>query len=224
MNESGNNNNAAARQEPRQQRRSTTPPTRAEAPMQAGARRWRIAFGALAAAVIAAGCGGGGDDPPATASAAIAPRTCGLTNGPATGGLDLSGPASFNGLSTSAGASGTVLFDPGDVTYFNPALPSTAVSGSLRVSLWATSGSYTGGTLTGQVVARAPLVFAGGSNQLGNGVKVDIPAATLSATSPSRGSYCMVITLEQFDSLNCTSGDRYCIVDWAQFAASSEFQ
>ncbi len=187
-------------------------------------RQRRLAFAALALAIIAAGCGGGGDDAPAPAPAPVTPRTCGVTDGPATGGLDLSGTTSISGLSLRAGASGTVLLDPGEVSYVNAALPSTAVSGTLRVSLWASNSSYTGGTLTGQLVARSVIAFSNGTSQLGNGKKADLPATTLSTTSPSRGSYCMVITLDEYGPSRCASSDGYCIVDWTQFASSNEFQ
>lgn len=213
-------NEPAAQRVPQQRCPEAAVPAQAKARMQASP--WQKVFGALALATVAAGCGGGGDDPPA--AAAVAPQTCGSANGTAIGGLDLSGIAIFTGLSRTAGASGAMTFDPGEVTYFNPALPATALSGSLRVSLWASNSSYSGGTLTGQLVARSALVFAGGSNQLGNLQRSDIPTATLSATSPSRGSYCMVVTLEEFDRTRCSSADGYCIVDWAQFATSNEFQ
>lgn len=205
-----------------QGRRAEAPSTQAEAIRPAGPQPRRGAFAALAFAVITAGCGGGGDDPPALP--AVAARTCGATSGPAIDGLDLSGVSSFSGLSATGSASGTVLFDPGEVTHFNPALPAAAVSGRLRASLWALNASYTGGTLTGQLVARSPLVFAGGSNQLGNNQRADVQPATLSAVSPSRGSYCMVITLEELAPTRCAASDGYCIVDWAQFATSNQFQ
>ena len=201
-------------------------PAEVEASAPASSRQRRIACAALALAIIAAGCGGGGDDPPAPAPAPapVTPRTCGDTDGPATGGLDLSGTTSISGLSLRAGASGTVLLDPGEVSYVNAALPSTAVSGTLRVSLWASNSSYTGGTLTGQLVARSVIAFSNGTSQLGNGKKADLPATTLSTTSPSRGSYCMVITLDEYGPSRCSSSDGYCIVDWTQFVNSLEFQ
>lgn len=62
----------------------------------------------------------------------------------------------------------------------------------MRVTLWAQSISFSGGTL--------------------------------SATSPSRGSYCVIVTREEFGPSACSSSDGYCIVDWYQFGASEQFQ
>ncbi|MBL8288524.1 MAG: hypothetical protein JNL85_11130 [Rubrivivax sp.] len=188
--------------------------------------RWRPALAAAACAMAAAvaGCGGGGDDGGGNALPAVAPRTCGATNGPAHGGVDVFGSGSYAGLSRTPGTTGTVTFDPGEVGFSDPAQSASALSGSLRVTLWASTGSYTGGTLSGHIVARSALTFTGGTNQLRNGQRSDVPATTLAATSPPRGSYCMVITLEEYGPSRCASSDGYCIADWVQFASSAEFQ
>jgi hypothetical protein len=161
---------------------------------------------------------------PAPAPAPITPRSCNATSGPGTGGLQLFGQFSFNNLPLTASSSGTVTVDAGEVSFSHPSLTPGSSTGSLRASLWAVAGSYNGGSISGTVVARYPINFTDGSNQLRNGQSSNLLAQTVPATTPARGSYCMVITLEQYDSANCSTSDRYCLVDWSQFPGSTQFQ
>ena len=116
-------------------------------------------------------------------------------------------------------------FDPGQIAFVNPNLTPSSYTGSLRSSLWAVAGSYSGGTISGYVVARFQIRFTDGSTQLTNGESADIPTQTLSATTPPRGAYCMVATLEEYNPASCpTSADGYCVMDWQQFGTSAQFQ
>lgn len=187
-------------------------------------RQLPVSLLALAAALALAGCGGGDDDHPLAPAAPVQPISCASQGGSGTGGLSLYGATSYSGLSGASSTSGTVLFDPGEIGYHNPNLASTAHTGSLRAALWAVPYSYAGGGITGYVVATYGITFTNGSNQLYNFTSANLAAHTLSATTPPRGAYCMVVTLEQYDSVNCTSADRYCIVDWQQYATSATFQ
>lgn len=182
---------------------------------------------AAAAAATLAGCGGGDDGPlplPGPSPTPIQSISCPSQGGSGTNGLSLFGLASYSNLSGSSSSTGTVTLDPGEVSYNNPNLSSTARTGSLRASLWAVSSSYGGGGINGYVVARYGISFTGGGNQLTNGQSSNLVSQTLSATTPPRGAYCMVVTLEQYDSVSCSSADRYCIMDWQQFATNAIFQ
>lgn len=176
------------------------------------------------AALTLAGCGGGDDDHPLAPVAPVQPISCASHGGSGTNGLSLYGATSYSGLSGASSTGGTVTFDPGEIGYNNPNLSSTAYTGSLRAALWAVPYSYAGGGITGYVVATYGITFANGGNQLYNGTSANLSARTLSANTPPRGAYCMVVTLEQYDSANCTSADRYCIVDWQQYGTSATFQ
>ena len=163
--------------------------------------------------------------PPPPPPAPITPRACGSTQGAGTNGLILYGSSSYSGLSGLANNSGTVNLDPGEVAYNNPALSSSSRTGTLRSTLWAVSSSFNGGGISGRVVARYNISFTDGTDYLRNGESSNLPARTLSATTPSRGSYCMVVTLEQYAPSSCPgSGDGFCLVDWSQFPNSAQFE
>jgi len=137
----------------------------------------------------------------------------------------LSGSSAFSGLSLQAGLVGTVSLQPGHISYSNPQLTPSSTTGSLRARLWAVPSSYAGGNITGYVVATYSIRFTDGTNQLTNNQSADLLANVLAATSPPRGSFCMVATLEQFGQpCSYSSGDGYCIADWTQFASSQSFQ
>ena len=153
----------------------------------------------------------------------IIARSCPSAGGTATNGLALYGQLGYSGLPGQALTSGTVLFDPGAVSFDDRSVGSGTTTGSLRVTLWALSYSYSGGSVSGTVVARYPILFTDGTHQLRNGESSDLMAQTLGANTPSRGSYCMVVTLEQYSS-RCTSSDGYCISDWSQFGGPANFQ
>lgn len=153
----------------------------------------------------------------------VTPRTCGASEGAGFNGLELVGPARHEGLSTVPKVIDTFSFDPGLVRYVNSTLPSTALTGSLRVTLWAASGIYTGAALPAVSIYRAPLDTGNGANQLRNGFQVDPPLASVSGTTPTVGSYCLVVTLEQYNE-TCAAADKYCIVDWIQYPNAVQFQ
>jgi hypothetical protein len=157
---------------------------------------------------------------PTPPPAAIA---CAPGHGSGTDGLTLSGQAMFNGLGTSGGATGTVSFQPGRIAYSNPRLTPTSTTGTLRSRLWAVGSSYAGGGINGYIVATYAIRFTDGTTQLMNNRSSDLQVNVLPATSPPRGAYCMVATLEQFDQ-SCGSTDGYCIADWTQFGTSQVFQ
>lgn len=153
----------------------------------------------------------------------VTPRTCGPSEGSGLNGLELVGPARQEDLTTFPKAIDTFRFDPGLVRYQNSAQPSTVQTGSLRVTLWAASGAYTGAALPAVSIYRGPLDTGNGVNQLRNGFQVDPPLASVSGTTPTVGSYCLVVTLEQYAD-NCNAADKYCIVDWYQFPTAVQFQ
>lgn len=162
---------------------------------------------------------------PPPAPAPITPRSCGSTQGSGTDGLSLHGSSSYSGLSGLANQSGTVTLDPGEVAYSNPALTSSSRTGTLRSTLWAVSGSFNGGGISGRVVARYNIRFTDGTDYLRNGESANLPPNVLAATTPSRGSYCMVVTLEQYAPSACPgSGDGFCLVDWTQFPNAAQFE
>ena len=153
----------------------------------------------------------------------VTPRTCGASEGAGFNGLELVGPARQEGLSTMPKVIDPFSFDPGLVRYVNSTLSSTALTGSLRVTLWAASGAYTGAAMPAVSIYRAPLDTGSSENQLRNGFQVDPPLASVSGTTPTVGSYCLVVTLEQYAE-TCTAADKYCIVDWYQFPTAVQFQ
>lgn len=173
---------------------------------------------ALAGSLALAGCTVGYEEPPVT------PRSCPATSGAGTNGLQLYGTNTFTGLSTLAHTTGTVSVDAGTVEFNNPALTPTSTTGSLKITLWAIEGSYNGGAFVGTSVASYEVFFAGGGTTLQNGQSTELVAQTLTARTPGRGSYCMMLALEEFNRSACPSdSDGYCLVDWVQFNGSTEF-
>lgn len=126
-------------------------------------------------------------------------------------------------MSSAANSTGSVALDPGEISFNNPNLGAGATSGSLRASLWTVSGSYAGGAISGAVIARYTITFTDASNQLRNFTSSNLAAQTLPATTPAGGSYCAVVTFEEFSSA-CAPGGSFCIVDWVQFPGSVQFQ
>ncbi len=153
----------------------------------------------------------------------VTPRACAGGGGAGTDGLELYGSTSYTGLPQAAGSSGTVTLDPGEIRFSNPNMGPAATTGSLRIQLWAVPGNYTGGSISGFIVATLPLRFTNGGTQLGNDASSNLVTQVLSARTPAAGSYCMVITFEEYSS-NCAASDRYCIVDWAQFDTAAIFR
>lgn len=159
--------------------------------------------------------------PPPPPPVAIA---CDSRSGSGVDGLQLYGTATHGPLTTAAQTATTIRLDPGEIGYANPALAADATTGSLRARLWAVSSSYAGGDISGWVVATYDIRFTNGGNQLRNGESSNLSERLLGATTPPAGSYCLVVSLEEYDSRNCPSDDNYCIADWTQFPASVGFR
>lgn len=172
---------------------------------------------ALAAAALLAACG---DDEPLEP---IRPRACLEGAGGGTNGLQLFGSTSYRDLSSLANNRGTFLFDPGEISFNNPQLSQNSRTGSLRATLWALEGDYTGGGIRGYVVGRYAVNFDDGSSWLFNGESANLLELRQNADTPPRGSYCMVVTLDEFTQ-NCGSADGYCIADWMEFPRSAAFE
>lgn len=158
--------------------------------------------------------------PPPSAPTPIA---CASTHGAGLDGLRLTGTTSYSGLSGAASDSGTVTFAPGQIAFQNPNFTPTSTTGSLRARLWASSGSFSGGTLNGYVIATYAITFTNGTNQLTNNQSATLAAHLLDARTPPRGSYCLVTTLEEYQA-TCSASDHYCLADWSQFTPSQAFQ
>ncbi|MCB1997783.1 MAG: hypothetical protein KDG57_18260, partial [Rhodoferax sp.] len=163
------------------------------------------------------GTGGGGGALPVAIP-------CSPGGGAGTNGITLSGVSTIGSLTTAANTDTTIDMDPGEIAYRNSAYTSSATTGSLRAQLWAVSQSYGGGSINGYIVSTYNIRFTDGTNQLGNFQSSDLQRRTLSARTPPTGAYCMVITLEEYDSRRCSQADGYCIVDWMQFDSSSSFR
>lgn len=161
---------------------------------------------------------------PAPAPAPVAARSCTSGGGSGTGGLQLYGQSAYSGLSTRPGASSTISFDPGEVSFRNSALSAGSTTGTLRATLWAVPGNFTGGTINGYIVARYPIRFTDGTSQLRNGESANLNANSVPASSPPRGSYCMVVTLDEYGGNCSTSNEGYCMADWMQFSTSTQFE
>ena len=190
----------------------------AAGPQSARHTRGRAAGLAVLAAVLLAGCYGESYDPP------IARRTCEVTTGPGVDGLQLYGTNRFSGLPDIANYSSTATLDAGTIEFNNPALSSTSRTGSLRISLWAVAGNFNGGSFTGYSVGTYAIQFAGGATTLLNGQSADLVPQSVAAFTPPRGSYCVMLTLEEYNPASCPGdSDGYCIVDWQQFSTSAEF-
>lgn len=161
---------------------------------------------------------------PKPVTPALTPRACGESEGAGVNGLRLVGPTRYDGLSTVPSTQVSFNFDPGLVSYTNSTVSSSAVTGSLRTTLWAVSGVYTGSAGVPAVVMQREALNVGNStSQLRNGLQVDPPLAAVSGTTPERGSYCLVVTLEHYAD-SCTSADKYCIVDWIQYPKAVQFE
>lgn len=164
------------------------------------------------------------DPAPAPAPAPLTPRVCGESEGAGVNGLRLTGPTRYDSLSTVPSTQVNFNFDPGLVSFSNAALSSTALTGSLRTTLWAASGIYTGNAgVPAVIIHRDALNVGNSTSQLRNGFQVDPPLGPVSGTTPERGSYCLVVTLEQYAD-TCTSADKYCVIDWIQYPKAVQFE
>jgi N-acetylneuraminic acid mutarotase len=138
---------------------------------------------------------------------------CTQASGSPSGGLGWpSGqPISYNYSGDQASLTWGVNFD-------NPSLSSSAYTGSLVAYLWAVNFNYQGGPISnGYILATFTPDFVGAgahsSNQIDNFYAFPNIQSTAPFTNPPSGSYCLVVTLEQFDSTQ-----TYEIYDWATFS------
>jgi hypothetical protein len=150
--------------------------------------------------------------------------SCPATDGSNIGGLGFNGTVSYSDLTTAA-----ATFDPSITTNWGIAYTNGlfAFTGSLRLSLWAVSSSFSGGNISGTKIATFFPTFTGPGAQTPNQLKNNFSATgstTTFGTTPSAGTYCIVLTLDQFDPTNCTSSDDFCHTDHLQFPGAVTFQ
>lgn len=112
-------------------------------------------------------------------------------------------------------------------SYRDQSVSRTVYTGSLRVRLWALRSSFQGGTVNGYVIAISAPRFVGqvarSENQIYNFSRVEHVSTYQVGTNPTVGSYCILLTLEQYDTTRCTSTDNYCMSDWLQFHGAVNF-
>ncbi|MFT3776749.1 MAG: hypothetical protein QM772_00490 [Ottowia sp.] len=152
-------------------------------------------------------------------SLAPTPRTCTENNGPGMNGRTMSGASSYTIRD------GVASITPGTIAFSNSSYTPDSTTGSLRMRLFAIEGDYFGGQIQGYVIGTFPLRFTDGSNQLRNGQSSQLNTQTVSISSypPSGRSYCMVTVFEEYDSRNCSTADKYCVVDWTEFKNPASF-
>ena len=148
-----------------------------------------------------------------------APRACTENSGPGIGGLQMYGQSSYTI------SNGVASITPGTIAFNSPSSTPSSTTGSLRMRLFAIEGDYFGGEIQGYVLGTFPLRFTDGTNQLRNGESSQLGTQSVSISSnpPSGRSYCVVTVFEQYDSRNCDTSDRYCVVDWAEFKQAASF-
>jgi hypothetical protein len=153
--------------------------------------------------------------------------TCASTDGTDIGGLGFSGGVAYNDLNSAAST-----FDPSitvnyGITYSNSGLNNTSFTGSLHITMWAVTSSFNGGTINGFKIATFIPNFTGSgarsSDQLFNFATVSNATSVASGTTPPRGTYCILLTLEEFDPTSCSAADGYCYTDFTQFSNSVTF-
>ena len=122
-------------------------------------------------------------------------------------------------------SNGVASITPGTIAFNSPSSTPSSTTGSLRMRLFAIEGDYFGGAIQGYVLGTFPLRFTDGTNQLRNGESSQLGTQSVSISSnpPSGRSYCVVTVFEQYDSRNCDTSDRYCVVDWAEFKQAASF-
>lgn len=101
-------------------------------------------------------------------------------------------------------------------------------SGSIRARLWAVPYSFSGGTLNGFVIGTFTPNFTGSSaftqNQLYvNGYTSPQTTESYAGSNPPTGNYCIVATIEEFDSAAGCASDGYCYTQWIQFSGLRGF-
>jgi hypothetical protein len=163
--------------------------------------------------------------PPPPTTPPPAGLSCAEGRGSGSNGLSFMPGQTLSYNVSSSGSNGPMT---GSVTwgvrYNNPSLSAESYTGSLRVSLWAVSSSFSGnGALNGQRMLTLSPNFTGtgakSSNQLYNFYSVSNIVSSGSGTGPAFGEYCVVALLDQYSD-SCTTTDKFCYVDWAQFPST----
>jgi len=141
-------------------------------------------------------------------------------------GIQFNGPVSYK-VGTVAANSLTWGTYYQNINY----LPLGSYSGSLRARLWAVPYSFSGGRVNAYVLGTFIPNFTGtgahSSDQLYVGSS-STPMTTNSITGqtspPPTGMYCIVATIEEFNTLGgCSEPDGYCYDQWIQFSGAMGF-
>lgn len=156
-------------------------------------------------------------------------------------------PAIACGSAFGAGINGVEFYDPQNIFAYSLPLPANTVAagtlewgatntgayysytGSLRVSLWSTTGPYFGApTIVDYRMAEVTPNFVGpgaysSTQLLAGGYSYSATTSLSTVTTPPPGQYCVVMTLEMYSPTGCASGDGYCTMDWQQFQKPAFF-
>lgn len=150
---------------------------------------------------------------------------CAARQGSGTDGLMFYNPSGYMRyqLSTTSAGSTSLNSLSWGVQYQNVRnLSAGSYSGSLRARLWAVSSSYAWGPISGNVLGMFNPNFTGSGARSSSQVYVGGYSTSQvqgsgSVQNPPYGSYCIVATLEEYNS------GQYLIVDWVQFSGSAAF-
>lgn len=89
---------------------------------------------------------------------------------------------------------------------------SSGTTGSLRIELWATRSAYSGGSISGYKTASIRTSdITGGSDTLGPNQYFSSLKLNLPYTAPPSDYTYFTIIVSEYDSVNCTSSDKFCI-------------
>jgi hypothetical protein len=147
----------------------------------------------------------------------------GGTNGVSFGPGNSSGPGTLDTQSVTYQLSGTIAYLTWGASFDNLNLTSSAVTGSLEAEVWAVNYNYQGGAIVNQyLLATFVPNFTGqgaaSSNQIDNGYWFYNIQSTTTLTPPPSGTYCIVVTLEQY-----AAGYGYQLMDWVTFNSTVSF-
>ncbi|HEY3307723.1 MAG TPA: carboxypeptidase-like regulatory domain-containing protein [Desulfuromonadaceae bacterium] len=156
---------------------------------------------------------------------------CPPSNGISLNGIQLYGTTSYQLSTTTANAIETATLT-WEVYYQNIYyLPTGSYSGSLRARLWAVPYSFTGGTITNSYILGIfnPNFTGTGaysSNQVYVGGYSTSPiSSSVSGQNPPAGTYCVVVTIEEYNTKGgCSDPSGYCYDQWMQYAAPVIFR
>ncbi|KAF0221282.1 MAG: Cna B domain-containing [Geobacteraceae bacterium] len=156
---------------------------------------------------------------------------CQQSSGVSHNGIQFTGTTSYQLSTTAANATETATLT-WEVYYqniFN--LPTGSYSGSLRAQLWAVPYSFSGGTITNSYVLGTftPNFTGPGAyspNQVYVGAYNTSPvSSSVSGQNPPPGTYCIVVTLEEYNTIGgCSDPRGFCYDHWRQYAAPVTFR